>query len=81
MEEMEHATMDFNPTNVIGTGGFGVVYKGLLRGGTAVAIKRRHAAVPNQQFPHQVIINSAKYMQKNYWREYNKMRIMEKRGV
>lgn len=37
--ELRSATSNFLPTNKIGGGGFGVVYKGILRDGTQVAIK------------------------------------------
>lgn len=37
--EMRSATRNFHPTNKIGGGGFGVVYKGILRDETQVAIK------------------------------------------
>lgn len=36
---LRSATRDFHPSNKIGGGGFGVVYKGVLRDGTCVAIK------------------------------------------
>eukprot|EP00250_Pteridium_aquilinum_P010364 c19333_g1_i1 orf=868-3342(+) len=39
-DELRQATSNFNPDNVLGEGGFGRVYKGLLNDGTAVAIKR-----------------------------------------
>ncbi|XAR59966.1 Non-specific serine/threonine protein kinase [Bertholletia excelsa] len=39
--ELEHATGNFNQSNIIGEGSFGVVYKGLLNDGSIVAIKRR----------------------------------------
>lgn len=57
IEELEQATMHFNHTNLIGSGTFGPVFKGLLRDGTVVAIKRRQAP-PRQDFVQQVnIIN------------------------
>ncbi|XP_052174151.1 cold-responsive protein kinase 1 isoform X2 [Diospyros lotus] len=37
---LRSATKDFHPSNRIGRGGFGVVYRGVLRDGTIVAIKR-----------------------------------------
>ncbi|KAK1563766.1 hypothetical protein Q3G72_032576 [Acer saccharum] len=36
---LRSATRDFHPSNRIGGGGFGVVYRGVLRDGTQVAIK------------------------------------------
>ncbi|KAJ8753784.1 hypothetical protein K2173_000038 [Erythroxylum novogranatense] len=36
---LKSATMDFHPSNQIGRGGFGVVYRGILRDGNKVAIK------------------------------------------
>jgi len=38
--ELEQATQNFSHNNIIGEGGFGVVYKGLLQDGSIVAIKR-----------------------------------------
>ncbi|XP_027343381.1 probable serine/threonine-protein kinase PBL28 [Abrus precatorius] len=39
--ELEQATQNFSHNNIIGEGGFGFVYKGLLQDGSIVAIKRR----------------------------------------
>lgn len=38
--ELKIATDNFNPKNILGQGGFGVVYKGHLRNGTLIAVKR-----------------------------------------
>lgn len=53
LEELEHATKHFNQNNLIGQGGFGLVYKGLLLDGTIVAIKRRISS-PSQDFVNEV---------------------------
>lgn len=39
-EELKEATNNFEPTSILGEGGFGRVFKGVLNDGTAVAIKR-----------------------------------------
>ncbi|XP_042517204.1 probable serine/threonine-protein kinase PBL28 isoform X2 [Macadamia integrifolia] len=41
LDKLEHATKQFSESNVIGHGSFGLVYKGLLRDGTVIAVKRR----------------------------------------
>ncbi|XP_024020191.1 probable serine/threonine-protein kinase PBL7 [Morus notabilis] len=41
-KELEVATSGFSEGNVIGRGGFGVVYRGVLRDGTVAAIKMLH---------------------------------------
>ncbi|MCL7050547.1 hypothetical protein MKW94_015292 [Papaver nudicaule] len=51
--ELEHSTSSFSESNVIGEGGFGLVYKGLLQNGSIVAIKRR-IHDPTQTFVHEV---------------------------
>ncbi|XP_031743855.1 probable LRR receptor-like serine/threonine-protein kinase At5g45780 isoform X2 [Cucumis sativus] len=38
--ELQKATSNFSPQNILGQGGFGVVYKGYLPNGTYVAVKR-----------------------------------------
>ena len=38
--ELLVATDHFNPENIVGQGGFGVVYRGILGDGTVVAVKR-----------------------------------------
>ncbi|XVE89905.1 hypothetical protein DITRI_Ditri20bG0033100 [Diplodiscus trichospermus] len=40
ISEIKQATKNFDESNVIGVGGFGKVYKGVIDGGTKVAIKR-----------------------------------------
>ncbi|KAM7269835.1 hypothetical protein ACFE04_025332 [Oxalis oulophora] len=39
-KELRSATNHFNSKNIIGTGGFGIVYKGCFNDGTVVAVKR-----------------------------------------
>ncbi|ONK79002.1 uncharacterized protein A4U43_C01F1860 [Asparagus officinalis] len=39
-EELEHATNSYNTDMIIGTGGYGTVYKGVLDDGSTVAIKK-----------------------------------------
>jgi len=39
-EELSHCTNDFDDSTLIGQGGYGKVYRGLLADGTVVAIKR-----------------------------------------
>ncbi|XP_072981905.1 wall-associated receptor kinase-like 20 [Typha latifolia] len=38
-KEIKRATANFSPANLLGTGGFGEVYKGILDDGTLVAVK------------------------------------------
>ncbi|KAG5559935.1 hypothetical protein RHGRI_003282 [Rhododendron griersonianum] len=53
VEELEQATKNFHESNLIGYGSFGLVYKGLLRDGNFVVIKRRIGA-PSQEFIEEV---------------------------
>eukprot|EP00250_Pteridium_aquilinum_P011205 c19904_g2_i1 orf=284-1735(+) len=53
LAELEHATKQWNSTNLIGVGRFGLVYKGLLEDGTIVAIKKRKGFA-SQEFAAEV---------------------------
>lgn len=41
-KELETATNRFSEANIIGNGGFGIVYRGVLSDGTLAAIKMLH---------------------------------------
>lgn len=56
LEELQQATRNFNGLNLVGTGSFGQIYKGLLLDGTVVAIKRRVS--PAQQDFVEEVVNS-----------------------
>ncbi|XP_042066932.1 wall-associated receptor kinase-like 1 isoform X2 [Salvia splendens] len=59
-KELEVATDDFNESRIVGQGGQGVVYKGMLCDGKLVAIKKSRLVVENQleQFINEVVILS-----------------------
>jgi serine/threonine protein kinase len=56
-KELRAATDHFNSKNILGRGGFGIVFKGCLNDGTAVAVKRLkdfNAAAGEIQFQTEV---------------------------
>ena len=61
--ELEQATRNFSQRNIIGEGGFGLAYKGLLQDGSIVAIKRR-LRTQTRSFVHEVHLTFYKGI---YW--------------
>ncbi|CAI9114854.1 OLC1v1015663C1 [Oldenlandia corymbosa var. corymbosa] len=60
VKELQKATNDFNESNIIGRGGFGIVFKGELTGNKKVAIKKSRGVDERQVelFINEVIILS-----------------------
>lgn len=60
-KELQNVTNNFGSKNILGKGGFGIVYKGQLQDGTVVAVKRLkdgNAAGGDTQFQTEVRIIS-----------------------
>ncbi|KAM3343171.1 G-type lectin S-receptor-like serine/threonine-protein kinase isoform X1 [Capsicum galapagoense] len=56
-ETISHATNNFSLSNKLGEGGFGPVYKGMLKDGQEIAVKRlsRYSAQGTEEFKNEVI--------------------------
>ncbi|XP_072959347.1 probable LRR receptor-like serine/threonine-protein kinase At1g07650 [Typha angustifolia] len=61
LKEIEDATKNFDPSNKIGEGGFGAVYRGILEDGTIVAVKQlsSKSRQGNREFLNEIGIISA----------------------
>lgn len=56
-EELKEATSNFESSSILGEGGFGKVYRGILADGTAVAIKKLTSGGPQGDKEFQVEID------------------------
>lgn len=64
MDEIKAATSNFSKNNIVGSGGFGNVYKGTLPDGAQIAVKRfkNCSAAADDEFFHEVeVISSVKH--------------------
>ncbi|XP_074320080.1 wall-associated receptor kinase 2-like [Silene latifolia] len=59
-QDLENATDKYNETNIIGRGGYGIVYKGIIANNQQVAIKRSLKVDPGQveQFINEILVLS-----------------------
>jgi serine/threonine protein kinase len=61
LKEIRKATDNFNQRNILGEGGYGIVYKGHLPDGTPIAVKRlkdRDSVIGGDQFHTEVEVIS-----------------------
>ncbi|KAK6145135.1 hypothetical protein DH2020_021955 [Rehmannia glutinosa] len=53
IEVLREATDNFNENNILGRGGFGIVYKGQLHDGTKIAVKRMESSMLSDKGLHE----------------------------
>ncbi|KAM0013998.1 putative protein kinase RLK-Pelle-LRR-IX family [Helianthus debilis subsp. tardiflorus] len=49
IQVLKSVTNNFSPSNILGRGGFGTVYKGELHDGTKIAVKRMELSITNEK--------------------------------
>ncbi|KAL9659612.1 hypothetical protein QQ045_024419 [Rhodiola kirilowii] len=61
LRQIEAATNNFDPSNKLGEGGFGAVYKGLLSDGTVIAVKQLSTKFRqgSREFVNEIGMNSS----------------------